>query len=91
MVNISVNNNSHSKCFQCASELIFVSQETVLLEGARYPQINTIYRCSNAECQKKKDKEIIDRLKLKQNRAITQKERMERIQKMRKLYQESKN
>jgi hypothetical protein len=90
MVNSSANKNSHLKCSQCGSELIFVSQETVKPEGTRYPQINTIYRCSNEECQKKRDKEKADRLKLKQNQAVTQKERMERIQENKKLKRELK-
>lgn len=85
MVNNSTNKNSHPKCFQCGSELIFVSQEKVQPEGTRYPQINTVYRCSNVACQEKKDKEKADRLKLRQNKEITDKERMEKIQKLRQL------
>jgi len=85
MVNNSDNKKSHPKCFQCGSELIFVSKETVQLEGSRYPQTNTIYRCSNEECQKKKDKEKADRQKLRLNRESNEKERMEKIQEKRKL------
>lgn len=84
MVNNS-NNNTTPKCFQCGSDLIFISQETVQPEGTRYPQINTIYRCSNEECQKKKDKEKADRQKLRQSRENTEKERLERMQEKRKL------
>lgn len=78
------------KCFQCGSELIFVSRETVQPEGSRYPQINTVYRCSNEACQKKKDKDKADRQKLKQNKAEMDKERLERIQEKRKLEREIK-
>ena len=90
MVNNSDNKKSLPHCSQCGSELIFVSQEIVQPEGTRYPQINTVYRCSNAECQKKKDKEKADRLKIQQKRVITEKERMEKIQEKRKLTQKSK-
>jgi hypothetical protein len=85
MVNNTDNKGTSPKCFQCGSELIFVSQETLRLEGTRYPQTNTIYRCSNEECQKKKDKEKIDRQKQKENRESIEKERMEKIQEKRKL------
>jgi DNA-directed RNA polymerase subunit RPC12/RpoP len=90
MVNNSVPKKSNYRCFQCGSELIFVSQETVQPEGMRYPQINTVYRCSNEECQKKKDKEKLEREKLRLNREVTEKERMEKIQEKRKQAHESK-
>lgn len=89
MVNNSVNKKSVEKCFQCGSDLIYVSEETVRPEGARYPQTNIIYRCSNVECQNKKDKEKTDRLKLKQNRAVIEQERIERIQETRKQKRKS--
>ena len=78
MVSNSVHKKSRNICFQCGSELVFVSRETVQPEGTRYPQTNTIYRCSNEECQKKKDKEKADREKLKENRESIEKERMEK-------------
>jgi hypothetical protein len=87
MVNNSVNKKSRNICFQCGSELIFVSQETVQLEGTRYPQTNTVYRCSNAACQEKKDKDKADRQKQRQSREVTEKERMDKIQEKRKLNQ----
>lgn len=90
MVNNNVSKSSHPKCFQCGSILIFVSQVTVQPEGTRYPQTNTVYRCSNEECQKKKDKDKADRFTFKQNQAINLKNRMERIQENRKLRNESK-
>ena len=85
MVNSTNNNDSHPTCFQCGAELIFVSQETIQLEGMRYPQTNTVYRCSNEECQKRKDKEKIDRQKQRLNRESIEKERMEKMQEKRKL------
>jgi uncharacterized protein with PIN domain len=80
-----VNKNSNPKCSQCGSELIFVSRETVQPEGTRYPQTNTIYRCSNEECQKKKDKDKVDRQKQRQNRENTEEERLKKIQEKRSL------
>lgn len=90
MVNNLNNKNSHLTCFQCGSKLIFVSQETVQPEGSRYPQTNTVYRCSNEECQKKKDKDKADRQKLRLNRETTEKERIEKIQEKRRLGKEIK-
>ena len=57
MMYSSSNKNSHPTCFLCGSQLIFVSKETIRLDGSRYPQTNTVYRCSNIACQEKKDKE----------------------------------
>ena len=85
MINNSNNKNSRPKCSQCGSELIFVKKETVQPEGTRYPQTNTVYRCSNEECQKKKDKEKADRQKQRQNRESIEKERMEKMQEKREL------
>jgi hypothetical protein len=90
MVNISLNKKSKNICFHCGSELIMVSQETVQPEGSRYPQINTVYRCSNADCQQKKDKEKAERLKMRENREVTEKERMEKIQEKRRLGKKQK-
>ena len=85
MVNNSVNKKSVNFCSHCGSELILISQETVQPEGTRYPQTNKVYRCSNDACQEKKDKEKVERLKLKQSRAATEKERLEKIQEKRNL------
>lgn len=79
------NTNSHQTCFQCGSDLILIKRETVKLEGTRYPQTNTVYRCSNEECQKKKDKDQADRQKLRLHRESTEKERMEKMQEKRRL------
>jgi hypothetical protein len=85
MVNNSGNKNSRPRCSQCGSELIFVSKETVQPEGSRYAQINTIYRCSNDDCQKKKDKDKADRLKIRLTKELMEKERTEKIQELRQL------
>ncbi len=90
MVNNSINKKSINICVQCGSELIFVSKETIKPEGTRYAQINTVYRCSNVACQEKKDKEKKDRLDLRQKKEVTDKERLEKIQELRKLGRKSK-
>lgn len=84
MVNNTIKIKPSNICFQCGSELIFVSQETVQVEGARFQQINTVYRCSNSDCQRRKDKEKADRLKIRQNREASDIEKAEKIQEMRK-------
>jgi hypothetical protein len=66
MVNNSVNQSHIHACSQCGSELIFLSQETVKLEGARYQQVNSVYKCSSPKCQERKDKEKADRAELRQ-------------------------
>lgn len=83
LLHIMVNNNANPKCSQCGSDLIFVSRVTVKPEGTRYSQTNTIYRCSNDDCQKKKDKEKADREKIRLNREVTEKDRMEKMQEKR--------
>ncbi len=83
--------NASPLCFQCGSPLIFVSREIIKLEGSRYSQTNTIYRCSNEACQEKKDKERAERLKLRLSRETTEKERMEKIQEKRRLGKSAKS
>lgn len=83
-------NNSVNICFQCGSPLIFVSQETVKPEGSRFPQTNTVYRCSNVSCQEKKDKEKADRVKQQQKKAEITKIRLEEQQEKRNLIKKSK-
>jgi len=85
MTNDSVSKKKDYRCFQCGAELIFVSQEIIQPEGTRYPQTNTVYRCSNPACQEKKDKEKAERLKLRLNKEVIDKKRLEKIQEMRKL------
>ena len=54
-----------------------VSKVTEVLEGYRYPQTSTVYRCSNDECQEQKDKETAKRVKIKEDRALVDKKREE--------------
>lgn len=90
MVNNTVNKNFHPRCFQCGAELVFVSEEIVQPEGMRYPQTNTTYRCSNEECQKRKDKDKLDRDKQKQIRLNAEEDRAKKTLEKRKLGQKSK-
>ena len=90
MINNSSNKKSHIICSQCGSELILISQEKVQPEGTRYPQINTVYRCSNEECQQKKDKEKTDRLKQKEDRLAIDEKRAKRIQEAKEINKKSK-
>lgn len=57
--------------------MILVSKVTEKLEGYRYPQTSTIYRCSNEACQAEKDKETAKRLKIKEDRELVDKKREE--------------
>lgn len=83
-------NSTNPICFLCGNMLIFVSQETVQPEGMRYPQTNTVYRCSNFACQEKKDKAKVEREKFLLNRATNEKDRLEKIQEQRKRGREVK-
>lgn len=79
------------KCSQCGSPLILVSKVTETLEGYRYPQTSTTYRCSNDACQEQKDKETAKRLKLKEDRAQVDKERAElKLEKKKKMALETR-
>jgi hypothetical protein len=60
------------------------------LEGYRYAQTSTVYRCSNQSCQDEKDKETAKRMKLKEDRALVDKKREElKIEKKRKTSEEN--
>ncbi len=82
---MAVNKNFHIKCFYCGSELVFVSRQIVQPEGMRFPQINTVYRCSNSKCQEKKDKEKKEREKLREKKEAIEKERAEKMQEKRRM------
>ena len=87
MVKRITNQNLDFNCSQCGSKLIFVSEETVKPDGARYPQKNTVYRCSNDECQEKKDKEKADRVKQSQKKAEIAQTRLEEMQEKKRVAQ----
>jgi hypothetical protein len=65
-------------CFQCGSPLIFVSEVTELREGSRFPQTTIKYRCSNQTCQDEIDKQTAKRMKIIQDKAINDQQRLEK-------------
>ena len=73
-----VTKDSTKKCFQCGSPLIFVNKVTTKIEGVRYPQTTTVYRCSNAACQEETDKQTAKRLKLRDEKIESDKVRAEK-------------
>ncbi len=60
---------STPKCSQCDSDLIQISNVTEKLEGSRFPQTTTTFRCSNKECQDEKDKQTAKRVQLQKDKA----------------------
>jgi hypothetical protein len=48
-----------------------ITKTTEKLEGARYPQTTTIYRCTNDECQKEQDRQLEKRMKLRKDKEIS--------------------
>ncbi|HKC14391.1 MAG TPA: hypothetical protein VKC89_00285 [Patescibacteria group bacterium] len=64
------------KCFQCGSDLILVSEKKETMEGSRFPQTTSIYRCPNTACQEEKDRETAKRIKLKNQRLADTKKRL---------------
>ncbi|HSX09386.1 MAG TPA: hypothetical protein VLF93_04480 [Candidatus Saccharimonadales bacterium] len=90
MATNSTNKKASLICSQCGSELIFVSRESVKPEGMRYAQTNTVYRCSNDECQKKKNKDKADREKLRLNKEENDKLRQVKNQELRNLGKQAK-
>jgi len=65
-------------CSTCGSPLVFISQETELLEGSRFPQTSIKYRCSNQPCQDEKDKQTAKRIKLIKDKAKNDKIRLDK-------------
>ncbi len=65
------------KCSVCNSPLIEVSTVTEKVEGSRFPQTTTVYRCSDEKCQEEKDKQTAKRIKLKEDRMVEEGKRSE--------------
>ncbi len=64
------------KCAQCGSPLILVKQVTRVVEGARFPQTSSVYKCSNKECQSQREKDTEKRKKLQEERTKAQEDRI---------------
>jgi aspartate carbamoyltransferase regulatory subunit len=50
---------------------------TEKVEGSRFPQTTSIYRCTNEECQNRKDKETEKRMKLQETKTQAEEKRAE--------------
>ena len=64
------------RCSQCDSRLILVSKVTETLEGSRFPQTTSIYKCSNKECQDERERETAKRVKLKKEKDVALEKRV---------------
>ncbi len=72
-----MNRLTPSSCAECGSELILINSVTEKLTGTLFPQTTSTYRCSNTECQERRDKELEKRLKLKKERYEAEQKRLE--------------
>ncbi len=66
-----------NKCQQCGSPLILVNRVTETLEGSKFPQTTTVYRCSNKECQEEIDKQTTKRLKLLKEKEVADQQKLD--------------
>ncbi|HUD44254.1 MAG TPA: hypothetical protein VMR41_01795 [Patescibacteria group bacterium] len=62
-------------CSQCGSPLILLKKITEKIEGSRFPQTTSTYKCSNPDCQKRRDIETAKRIKLQQEKTQATEER----------------
>jgi len=46
------------------------------MEGSKFPQTTSIYRCSNLTCQDEKDKEAVKRIKIQKDKEIAIEQRL---------------
>ncbi len=72
-----LNRPTSTSCAECGSELILINTVTEKLTGTLFPQTTSTYRCSNAECQERRDKELEKRLKVRQERVDAEQKRLE--------------
>lgn len=70
------------KCAQCGSKLVLVSTVTEKIPGNLFPQTTSTFRCTDDECQSRRDKEMEKRLELKKEKEVADQRRInERLQK----------
>lgn len=62
-------------CLQCGSKLLLISKVTEQVDGSLFPQTTSIFRCSNNECQEKKDKEAAKRAEATNAKVIADEKR----------------
>lgn len=55
-------------CAQCGSKLILIDTITEKIAGNLFPQTTSTFRCSDDECQDRRDKEMQKRLELKKEK-----------------------
>ena len=65
----------HHKCAECGSRLILISKVTEKLSGSLFPQTTFKYRCTDIDCQERKDKELEKRLILHKEKLIIENKR----------------
>lgn len=75
MVQLNVLNQKKRICLQCGSKLILISKVTEQVDGSLFPQTTSIFRCSNNECQEKKDKEAAKRAEATNAKVIADQKR----------------
>ena len=61
----------------CGSFLLLVGQETENEAGQYSPVYTSIYNCSNPECQKDFEKQILHRKKVKEEQDLAREKRIE--------------
>ena len=71
-----MNQSSARRCSQCGSPLILVSKKTELMEGNRFSQTTSIFRCSDKSCQESKDREAEKRMKFKIDKDLATEKRV---------------
>ncbi len=80
-----MNTETTRKCTTCGSDLILVSTITEQLEGSKFPQTTTMYRCSNQACQEDKDKQAAKRLELRKEKEQADERRASKIVEAKKM------
>ncbi len=70
------------KCAQCGSKLVLVSIITEKVAGNLFPQTTSTFRCTDDECQDRRDREMEKRMQLKKEKEVADQRRIdERLQK----------
>lgn len=77
-----------NKCSQCGSPLILIDKVTEYIDGSRFPQTTSTYRCSNKVCQDERDKQTAKRVKLQKDKESADQVRMEKKIEDKKLFAE---
>lgn len=76
----TLDNSSSRTCIQCGSKLILINKVTEKLEGSLFPQTSYTFRCTNKECQDRREEEIKKRLKASNDRIEAEKRKLDERQ-----------